>query len=81
MSSTLTIKDFILKFINNCPIVSSTRLDKTIKALINNYNSRNLIEEVEYLNKIRVIYYFKRLDYRYPSISKKYKGKYFSILE
>lgn len=74
--STLTTREFIIKFVNKCPIVYSTRLDKTIKALINKYNKKDLVEEVDFLNKIRIVYYIRRLDYRDPSLSKKYKGKY-----
>ena len=74
MASTLTTKSFLIKFVNKCSIVRSSRLDKTIKALINKYKSRGLEEIVEYLNKIRVIYYLKRLEYKNPALSKRYKG-------
>ena len=74
MSSTLTTKDFIIKYINNCSIVSSTRLDKTIEVLITKYNNRNLLKVVDYLEELRVIYYFNRLEYKDSSIYKKYKG-------
>lgn len=74
MSSTLTIKDLISIFNNNCSIVSSTRLDKTLEVLISKYTNRNLLKVVEYLNKLKVIYYSNRLDSRDSSISKEYKG-------
>lgn len=62
-----SIATFILNTVNTSIIVSSSRLDKTIKAIINNKRekgskySRDLIE---YLNILRVIYYIKRLKYK-----------------
>lgn len=79
MSSISSLKDFIILIVNNCPLVSSSRLDKTIKAIINFYNSK--VKEIEtedliiYLNKIRVIYYFKRLEYKDKNKAKEFKGK------
>lgn len=82
MFSTLTTRDFIIKFINKCSIVRPSRLDKTIRALINTYNNKGIEYLVEYLNKIRVIYYLKRLDYYNPSLSINYKSKaYLSLLK
>lgn len=77
MSFKLTTKFFITNIINNCPIISSSRLDKTIKAIINNIKIDNLEEVVDYLNKLRIIYYLKRLNYKDSSKAKYYKGKYF----
>ena len=74
MSSTLTSTSFIKRFINNCPIVKSTRLDKTIKAIINNYSLKGNIELINYLNKLRIIYYLKRLEYKDSTKAKAYKG-------
>lgn len=78
MSSITSLKDFILIIINNCSIVSSSRLDKTIKAIINNYKDKDKELEVTtlitYLNKIRIIYYFKRLEYKNKEKCKEYKG-------
>jgi len=65
--STTTIllnREFITRFINKCPIIRSSRLDTTIKAIINNYSNKNKEEVVGYLNKIRIVYYLKRLEYR-----------------
>ena len=59
--ATLTIISFIKKIINKSYIISATKLDNTIKALINiNFNNKELIN---YLNILRVIYYIKRLKY------------------
>lgn len=79
MSSTLTTKDFIKKFINKCFIVKPSRLDKTIKAIINTYTNDNLDDIIGYLNKIRVIYYLKRLDFKDSRKARTYKSK--SLLE
>lgn len=76
MSSTLTLKDFTIRFINKCPIIRSTRLDRIFKALINNYSSKEDLEVVDYLNKIRIIYYLKRLEYKNNTLALKYKSKY-----
>lgn len=75
MSSSLTIRDFTIKFINRCPIIRSSRLDRTLKALINSFSSSNYLEEIDYLNKLRVIYYLKRLEYKDYELASKYKSK------
>ena len=57
---------FIRTTINNSNIIKSTKLDSTIKAIINNYKARNIIESnyiINYLNILRIIYYLKRLKY------------------
>ena len=57
---------FIRTIINNSNIVKSTKLDSIIKAIINNYKARNIIESnyiINYLNILRIIYYLKRLKY------------------
>ena len=57
---------FIRTTINNSNIVKSTKLDSTIKAIINNYKARNINESnyiINYLNILRIIYYLKRLKY------------------
>jgi len=68
MSLTLDSRSFITKFVNSCSIVKSSRLDKTIKATINYYSNRSRDDPlsnfvINYLNKLRIIYYLKRLDY------------------
>jgi len=63
---TLTKSYFISSNINNSNIVKSTKLDSTIKAIINNYKRLNREESsyiIDYLNTIRIIYYLKRLNY------------------
>ena len=63
---TLTISYFIRNYINNSTIVKSTKLDSTIKAIINNYKTFDTELGryiVDYLNILRVIYYLKRLKY------------------
>lgn len=70
-STTKTINPlyFINKYINNSPKVPSTKIDKVLKAIINTYrsikdsNSRILID---YLNRVRVVYFIKRLKYYSP---------------
>jgi hypothetical protein len=79
MSITLNLRTFIIKFINNCSIVKSTRLDKTIKAIINNYNNLkvNYLDTsfiIEYLNKLRIIYYLKRLEFFNSNKAKELKS-------
>lgn len=83
MSSTLNSRLFLTTFVNNCSIVKSSRLDKTLKAVINKY-SKNEIESLDssflisYLNKLRIIYYLKRLDYFNKAKSLRYRGNYSS---
>lgn len=81
MSSTLDSKLFLTTFVNNCSIVRSSRLDRTLKAVINKY-SKNKLEILDssfiisYLNKLRIIYYLKRLDYFNRAKALRYKGKF-----
>lgn len=81
MSYSLDSKAFITKFINNCSDVKSSRLDKTIKAIINSYTKRGLDDSkalflIDYLNKLRIVYYLKRLDYYNSSKALRLKGSY-----
>ena len=70
---------FVSSIINNSFLVKSTKLDSTIKAIINNYkniNYQNLDIIIEYLNTLQIIYYLKRLHYynlvRYSSTLSKF---------
>lgn len=78
MSSTLDTRGFITLYVNNCPLVKSSRLDKTIKATINHYNTTlkgiDYSNFISYLNKLRVVYYLKRLEYRDKGKAREYKG-------
>lgn len=70
---------FITRFINNSPDVKSSRIDKTIKAIINNLRTRRdlqALEIIEYLNKVRIIYFIKRLKYYNFAKYKEILGKY-----
>lgn len=86
MSSTLDLKTFTTRFINTCPVVKSSRLDKTIKAIINKYSSKEEEEEIEasflieYLNKLRIIYYLKRLSYYNKKKATRLKSKSLSLI-
>ncbi|KEQ91514.1 hypothetical protein AUEXF2481DRAFT_91996 [Aureobasidium subglaciale EXF-2481] len=67
-SKDLTTLSFIKEYINNSSIVKSTKLDNTIKAIINSLikDKKNSIKSfilIEYLNSIRIVYYLKRLKY------------------
>jgi hypothetical protein len=70
---------FLTSFVNNSSIVKSTKLDSTIKAIINNYKKIDLESSsfiIDYLNTLRIIYYLARLKYynstRYSSTLSKY---------
>lgn len=79
MSSTKTIT-FICNRINRNTIVPSSKLDKTIKAIINSYISKKnnfSTNIVDYLNILRVIYYIKRLKYKNTILYKQTIGKFF----
>lgn len=76
MSFTITPKDFIIKFINKYPIVNSSRLDITIKGLINTFNKEKKTKLINYLNKLRIIYYLNRLEYKDPIKARTYKSKF-----
>ena len=60
--SKITTKDFITTSINRSLIVKSTKLDSTIKAIINSSKNENSTI-IEYLNILRIVYYLKRLKY------------------
>ena len=74
MSIIIDSKFFITRVINNCSIVPSSKLDRTIKALINNYRVRGEDSIIEYLNKLRIIYYIKRLEYKDSNKARILKG-------
>lgn len=59
--SPISAQEFSLKTINNSFIVRSTRVDKTIKAIINSFKLNS--EIVNYLNRLRIVYYLNRLNY------------------
>ena len=73
-TTTLTPYTFIFRFINKCPLVRSSRLDQTLKAIISIYSKENNSEVITYLNKLRIIYYLRRLGYLNPLKAKVYKG-------
>jgi hypothetical protein len=75
----LTKAYFISNTINYSSIVKSTKLDSTIKAIINNFKRLDSKESsyiIEYLNTLRIICYLKRLKYynstRYSTTLSKY---------
>ena len=77
--STFTTSSFIAKFVNNSSIVTSTELESTIKAIINNYKAREITNKsqlIEYLNKLRIIYFLRRLKYRNTLRASKLNSKY-----
>lgn len=85
MSFTLDSRRFITTFINKDPLVKSSRLDKTLKALINKYRFNNIkridtLFIIGYLNKLRIIYYLKRLDYYNRAKALRLKGIYLILL-
>ncbi|KAH8708424.1 hypothetical protein GQ44DRAFT_816019 [Phaeosphaeriaceae sp. PMI808] len=62
----LTKASFISTTINNSLVVRSTKVDSTLKAIINNYRKFKDINStyiVDYLNTIRIVYYLSRLSY------------------
>lgn len=75
MPPTIDSKYLLFKVINKCPIVPSSRLDRTIKGIINNLEKKYKDNLIIYLNKLRIIYYLKRLTYRNLNKAKEYKGK------
>lgn len=79
--SYTSIEEFIRSIINNSTIVGSTKLDSTIKAIINYCNSINDFTSeciILYLNKLRVIYYLKRLKYYNYELFEETTSKSFS---
>ena len=75
MSTIIDSKYFLYKIVNSCSIVPSSKLDRIIKGVINNLEGENKETLTIYLNKLRIIYYLKRLDYKAPTKAKEYKGK------
>ena len=76
MPPIIDIKYFLLRIINNCSIVPSSKLDRTIKAIINSLEEEYKEDLLPYLNKLRIIYYLKRLEYKDSKKVKEYKDKY-----
>lgn len=64
--SNRTLIYFTTRVINNSKIVTTTKVDSTIKAIIKNFSKNIDIDTsilIDYLNTIRVVYYLKRLKY------------------
>ena len=79
MSSLVTESSFVYKFINKNPFVSSTKLDAILKGTINNFKGDPSYSFfVTYLNKLRIVYFLKRLSYKNASKTWEYKGKSFN---
>lgn len=75
MPSIIDTKYFLLNVINNCSIVPSSKLDRTIKAIINSLEEEYKEDLLSYLNKLRIIYYLRRLEYKDSKKAKEYKDK------
>lgn len=75
MPPTIDTKYFLLRIINNCSIVPSSKLDRTIKAIINSLEEEYKEDLLPYLNKLRIIYYLRRLEYKDSRKAKEYKDK------
>lgn len=80
MPPIIDIKYFLLKVINFCSIVASSKLDRTIKRIINSLEEDYKEDLLSYLNKLRIIYYLKRLEYKDSKKAKEYKDKSISLL-
>lgn len=84
-TTTITPLYFIKQYINNSTKVSSTKIDKTIKYLINTLNTMLEIRSssilIDYLNNVRIVYFIKRLKYydfkQYLELTSKYSTLYF----
>jgi hypothetical protein len=76
MASISTI-DFIKTSINRSSIVTPTKVDSTLKALINSLKEKSTIL-VDYLNTLRIVYYMKRLSYYNNSKYKATLSKFLS---
>ena len=78
--SSLTLSSFTSYYINNSLDVPSTKVDKTLKAIINNFKRDSLDSSstiiVDYLNKLRTLYFLERLKYYNPSKERDLKSKY-----
>lgn len=59
--ATISAQEFVLKTINKSFLVQSTKVDKTLKAIINYFKQNS--EIVCYLNRLRIVYYMSRLSY------------------
>ena len=78
MSTSTQAQNFIKTSINRSLVVKSTKVDSTIKAIINSFKNKNSTI-VEYLNILRIVYYLKRLKF-YNIIKFKSTFSKFSIL-
>ena len=90
-TSIYTCSTFITSFINKNSIVSTTKLDSTIKGIITflniekkkeskntrNSNTRASIL-IGYLNKLRIIYFLKRLKYLDSKEALKLNSKFYN---
>jgi hypothetical protein len=91
----VTLRSFLLNEVNKSTYVTPTRLDRTLKALINRFTKElkkipkeESIEEessyfrandlytlIDYINKLRIHYFFRRLEYRKREKAKELRSK------
>lgn len=85
MSTTITLSKFAKDYINNSRDTSTTKVDKTLKAIINTYNRDSSITSsstfIEYLNKLRTLYFLERLKYYNPTKGLEIKSKITFLLK
>lgn len=65
-STIITTSYLLRKYVNNASKVPCSKIDKTLKAMINTLRSMNYITTpvlIEYLNRVRLVYFIKRLKY------------------
>ena len=79
--SNYTLLSFINTYINKSKEVLPTKLDSTIKAIINYFITTNINDSntiyIKYLNILRITYYLKRLEYYNNSYYLEIFSKYF----
>lgn len=83
MSSTrvYTTSTILKDYFNNNLFITSTKLDSTLKAIINSINKEDIsgfkYRRITYLNILRLVYSLKRIKYyNYPKY-REIKGKYY----
>ena len=59
--TSLTAAEFIKTSINRSLVIKLTKINSTIKAIINSFKSKSII--IDYLNSLCIVYYMRRLKF------------------
>jgi len=76
MPSTTSSISYISRYIDNYSIVPSSKLDRTIRRVSKYLEGERKNTIKIYLNKLRIIYFLRRIKNKGSNSTREYRGKY-----